>query len=1575
MSYNLDAQVFETQIVIENSTQPAGATSGSIINKGSLSTFDTYVTGHTVVNNVRITPNLADIIFEQQAALANNQNSFVDITDFSFDDSICNSFKAMINVTISDTDAKHAVWEINGLYKPTGWVITSSFTGDITGVQFSIANKEGGIGQIQYLNTNTSGTTVIRYRASTTAPPGSTPLGVTTGVINNTSGPFIANNLVYANSSDTLATTDIIYNSNVLKIGGASRIVAENGTSFTNFSNGGALSSMGDASVAKKMIVGQKIGIATTAPGYTLDVAGDINFTGTFYKNNSVYSGSEIWNTNGNDVFYTMGNLGVGTSSPSKTLDVAGTARITTGLTTGTIYASNVTATNVSVGGLNATGLSVLANVTATNVSTGTLNATGLSVLANATVTNVSTGGLNASGLSVLANATVTNVSTGGLNASGLSVLANATVTNVSTGGLNASGLSVLANATATNVSTGGLNVTDITATNALITTASVGTLVNTNSVATNVSVGTLNVTGITASNINFTGNLYQNGSVYISSQWLSESGGALSYTTGNVAMNNSRITNADITTASVGTLVNTNSIATNISTGTIVASTGITAASAQITNVNATTISAGTLIGTTITGANLSLSGDLVIGGTLTTVNITTTNVVDTNITSGSINVTSLATINNATVTTATVATLLATNVSAGTIDLSTGITAGSAKITNANITTASVGTLVNTNSISTNISAGTIDLSTGITAGSAKITNANITTASVGTLVNTNSISTNISAGTIDLSTGITAGSAKITNANITTASVGTLVNTNSISTNISAGTIDLSTGITAGSAKITNLSSTNSSIGSFVSGSGTVGGHLVPSSNITYDLGSATQRWRDLYLSGNTIHLGEKQLSLTGDTFQLENISVIGTREATSTTSASIVVAGGVGISGKLRVAGTSYITNAEITSVTAATLNLSTGITTGSFNASGLSILANATATNASVGGLNASGLSVLANATATNASVGVLIASTGITTGSFNASGLSAFANATATNASVGVLIASTGITTASLLNTGLISTANLASTTATIPNIVVTTISAGTLSASTITGANLSLSGNLIVGGTLTTVNITSTNILNTNISIGTIVATGLSTLQNVTATNASVATLIASTGITTASAQITNANVTTSTIATARITSNLLALGNSNTVGSIFTTGGNVGINTASPAYTLDVAGTIYAAGTNNTNYVPTCVFANNSTLNGSAVASFLTPNLSTGVSYSYFGKSLSIGNSGSVTYNYVGSNNAANYIAIENFGKGGGIYLSNNGNTGINTASPGSSLHVAGSIPVSPIGAGIHLGIDPSTYAVIQLNSTAGSYIDFGTSGGDYQSRIIAGNTGNLSIFTNGASNNGYLGINTASPSYTLDVTGTGRFTGTLTITGSSGTTGFDTATNDQYADMRVIRNSSSSLDKDMYLQLGAGATSTLHMFSNNSETMTLKSGNVGIGTTSPSGMLHLNNAALFTSTGNLTCTGDIISFGSLSDRRLKKNIETIETLKALEIVSRLRAVTFDWREDIFNEEKRNTSDIGFIAQEVEALVPEAVSEYTQIESGEVYKNIKHERLVPYLLSAIQYLLSKQS
>ena len=107
-----------------------------------------------------------------------------------------------------------------------------------------------------------------------------------------------------------------------------------------------------------------------------------------------------------------------------------------------------------------------------------------------------------------------------------------------------------------------------------------------------------------------------------------------------------------------------------------------------------------------------------------------------------------------------------------------------------------------------------------------------------------------------------------------------------------------------------------------------------------------------------------------------------------------------------------------------------------------------------------------------------------------------------------------------------------------------------------------------------------------------------------------------------------------------------------------------------------------------------------------------------------------------------------------------------------------------------------------------------------------------------------------------------------------------------------------------------------------------------------------------------------------GNLVATGDITAFGSLSDSRLKTNIVNIDSEFALNTIRSLRPVTFDWRGDIFNKSKRGTCDVGFIAQEVESIIPQAVAEYQEINTGNVYKNIKHERLLPYLVGAIQKL-----
>ena len=51
------------------------------------------------------------------------------------------------------------------------------------------------------------------------------------------------------------------------------------------------------------------------------------------------------------------------------------------------------------------------------------------------------------------------------------------------------------------------------------------------------------------------------------------------------------------------------------------------------------------------------------------------------------------------------------------------------------------------------------------------------------------------------------------------------------------------------------------------------GTIKGNIIPDVDVTYDLGSSTKRFKDLYLSGSTIHLGTSTLSVDANgNFQL-------------------------------------------------------------------------------------------------------------------------------------------------------------------------------------------------------------------------------------------------------------------------------------------------------------------------------------------------------------------------------------------------------------------------------------------------------------------------------------------------------------------------------------------------------------------------------------------------------------------------------------------------------------------------------------------------------------------------------
>jgi hypothetical protein len=85
----------------------------------------------------------------------------------------------------------------------------------------------------------------------------------------------------------------------------------------------------------------------------------------------------------------------------------------------------------------------------------------------------------------------------------------------------------------------------------------------------------------------------------------------------------------------------------------------------------------------------------------------------------------------------------------------------------------------------------------------------------------------------------------------------------------------------------------------------------------------------------------------------------------------------------------------------------------------------------------------------------------------------------------------------------------------------------------------------------------------------------------------------------------------------------------------------------------------------------------------------------------------------------------------------------------------------------------------------------------------------------------------------------------------------------------------------------------------------------------------------------------------------------FLSLSDRRYKENIELISNPES--ILSSVRGVRFQW---IGSQEY----DVGFIAQEVAPLLPEAVS--GTLESG---LHISYDKLVPVLVEAVKHLTKR--
>jgi trimeric autotransporter adhesin len=189
------------------------------------------------------------------------------------------------------------------------------------------------------------------------------------------------------------------------------------------------------------------------------------------------------------------------------------------------------------------------------------------------------------------------------------------------------------------------------------------------------------------------------------------------------------------------------------------------------------------------------------------------------------------------------------------------------------------------------------------------------------------------------------------------------------------------------------------------------------------------------------------------------------------------------------------------------------------------------------------------------------------------------------------------------------------------------------------------------------------------------------------------------------------------------------------------------------------------------------------------------------------------------------------------------------------------------------------------------------------------------------------------------GNVGIGTTSPSVPLEVeasnSGNGQFR-----------TRYDSASG---AKGLLINQVASGSHVEVINQDPAA----LILGSNNADVLWVaSSGDVGIGTGSPSYTLQVNGSVAGSS-----------AYVNTSDVRLKKDIMPIAY--GLDAVMKLRPVGFNWKNQ--DQDWKKQHQIGLIAQQVEAVVPEVV---TTANDEMRTKSIAYASLVPILIQAVQEL-----
>jgi hypothetical protein len=297
--------------------------------------------------------------------------------------------------------------------------------------------------------------------------------------------------------------------------------------------------------------------------------------------------------------------------------------------------------------------------------------------------------------------------------------------------------------------------------------------------------------------------------------------------------------------------------------------------------------------------------------------------------------------------------------------------------------------------------------------------------------------------------------------------------------------------------------------------------------------------------------------------------------------------------------------------------------------------------------------------------------------------------------------------------------------------------------------------------------------------------------------------------------------------------------------------------------------------------------------------------------------------------------------------------------LLVNSSGNVGIGTTTPASILTIGSGQITTPIGSASAPSYSFSGFTNQGMYSVSTNVLGF-SQGGAVRFQVFAGGV-ESSAQVRGA------GGSAGTPTFAgANDTNTGIFFLGSDVMGLA-TGGTERLRIDATGNVGIGTTTPSA----KFALTGTAGTSDIFAIASSTETrlFTVKStGDVGIGTTTPTQKLSVVGNAQFTAVAsgayafdlNLTSDGTLTT--SASDQRLKENITQLDSTEILSKILLLKPTSFDWKSN-------SVHDIGLIAQEVELIFPELV--FTNKTDG--YKGINYSRLPALLISAVQEISHK--